>query len=376
LYYPIGLVLKKLSDKKFVGSKNEYSLVEAEHGMRMYINSDHLQKIEIDRTYFFATSLNFPEVCLGSGSCEGERKKNSAEKGIELHPTSQYAVADKIIYECAKDVNISLFRRGGELVLRRDNAVQRATINTCGIGDDWNADIKKVTAGDYQRYFANEIGGHYQRFSNSLLGRLIPDQTNLKNCNQTQTSLLSTRVGGGASLSANYLVNLNIGGSGELSGVSRTTLDEGIYIFYSSYFMQNSPTGVIETIFTCDELPTLLPEELYLVTIYNDNLDGDSVSISARELLSPQNLISGTSESPFAGIGFASVSGKQIGQYFRIKGYYEYFKLKGLFRKFLEDETQIPYLVSIDAEDHVYDRNMEFFTQLLLAAMVEPRPAR
>lgn len=418
LYYPIGLVVRRLGVRELSPGR-KFALVEAEHGLRMYIKVDHLQILENDKTYFFADSLHFVPYCRSANSCSKTDKERQLKDKHNLHPKLLYAVSDEAVDTC-RGLEVSLFRPRHRKIHRKDGSFRPSYLDACvenpdlddetgrPLGGGWVEEVKIVTHQDYTDVFQVPIRGHYQRFSDSFISRVLPFNTSAKRCNEKSIEEVRARGGGGASANVDiYVFKLSATGEYQRMTERITELGRGLYIFYSTYAMDrvveleepedeedynnftvasggweygSAKRFPIETIFSCDKEDgnNLVPEKLYLVNIHNSGLEGGETAFYARDFIDTfrKQESAGENFGEFAGFRLASRDGRKVGQFWKITGYFEYFRIRDAFRRFLRDNTKIPELVEFDAEEYKIQRNEDYFTHLLIAATTEAKPAR
>ncbi len=344
LYYPMGLVVKKLdSDNIRLGNGKIYILVEAEHGLKMYVDQTHLQAIEPGYTYVFANSLKFEPYCLGTRTCDAARRLEAMKKKRYLSPTGYYAGIRGDLTACDESP-VTLYKQGHHTVYRADGRVQSAMLNICQMSDAtdekvWPEGVKIVTFDKYKDYFSFEVGGNYQRFTDTVLAKLIPFSTNRKDCNEVSMNQINNRIGAGGGVDVTiYVAKLSAGASTEKILENLTTLPDGIYIFYSSYLFHQQKFDAIEIFFNCDDKDggrNLNPISLYSIKIHNSNVDGGEIIINGQELIDVIIDLSRSNGSKLDGITYASQAGRKIGRYWKVNGYYEYFRLREAYSLYL-----------------------------------------
>ena len=139
--------------------------------------------------------------------------------------------------------------------------------------------------------------------------------------------------------------------------------------------MNKNKFSPIETFFNCDDQEggkNLSPVSLYSISIHHNNVDGGEILISGQDLIDQLITLSTVSNNTqLDGVKYASPAGKKIGQYFKISGYYEYFRLRDAYKTYLKENSNVNGTVDFDSDSIHFERNLSYFTHLLLEATTE-----
>lgn len=398
LYYPIGLVVRDTGVREKLRG-HTLRLVESEYALLLLIPDDHLTKLEPGKTYVFANGLDFPPYCR-ERECFGETAAKAKKRQFVLNPTRRFSMSDTPINGC-EPLQVALYDKGNKLLRRADGKPEskeyvlpcfeptRQEIDAGSFGTRRNGQVKIVTADAFKVLFDVPLRGDYHRLSKGILERFAPSMTSVKPCGTTLTFRTANKASAGMEVGGSYFIFSGKFGGNVTEGATRTRqLGADVFMQSSTYSLvresqaDNSDQPVlgtagsqpIVTYLKCDR--GLTPKTLSMVRVYNESLgDVPPVILLPEEL---QNTAAGQANGEmgeFAGIMPASPSARERGQVWRVKGYYEYFRLRDAFRSYISNDSDLPEILHMDGADQTtLLRYIDYFAHLLMAATTEPRP--
>lgn len=298
LFYPIGLVVRKF-DEATIGQK-KYILVEADHGLRMYIPERDLAPLKSDKVYFFADSHRPTPYC-GPNAVEckftaEEKKLDSGEKGPEINPRLRWAVADREKVEgeitidelkTCQNVDVEIFNRG-----KPTKAYEKAKLPVCTDNDDgptFNDRIKVVTVETYRKLFETGISGAYVHFEENVLQKILPKTTKLKPCGIKKLNQIEAVGEGGGKIDVDvYFVKFSVGGQLQFLNKEVLTLGDKLFIHYGGFALKvgNRRKDIetklaIQTLYECDS-GTLEPDKPRKITLFHPLLGSRDISMAVK----------------------------------------------------------------------------------------------
>ncbi len=374
LYYPIGLVVDVLGDESITdrGRSRAYKLVHAEHGLLLYVPAEHLAPISSDTAFVFADGPVPVSYCSGQRDCPITAPGTN---GQVLHASQRYATAPLSALTgldgngCGR-LEIAPHDRWGASTRGGASTRERAYVDTCLPDADGtpgrNGNIRIVTAESAKTRMAAAPTGSLQRYTPSLLKKIVPTAFTVKECNQKYTE--ETALTAGAALKvANWI---EIEGGANHKRALETKLSEGCYYLYGNYTIRFPGSGNDEAlddiVFVANcvkDDPTKLEKGLSLL-IYNDSFPDRLLSVDANDVLKEGYLAS------FGTAGLEPVrltDNLRHGQFWRIRGSDQYFYWRTALRKYMLDNPQLEPIIRPLDETHAV-AVADFFAHLVMAA--------
>ena len=379
LYYPIGLVVRRLSEIKT--ASRVLALVEAEHGMHMYIPEEDLAPVEDGKTYIFANSHLLKPYCIGHPKCDGPdpEKPNQNLSAQRLYAIAISQPEPGLEGDSCASFRVDLY---GKSAVKVDiGQSNQAYVDTCLFDSRDNqrkldGRIKVVVADKYKKLFSIPLDGSYQRFSGTLLSRIIPNTLTYKACNETSVS--RTHVKGTISVGVEYdYYFVNAKASGELGTEKAWTSEEGSdkYIFYSYYYLhrRNLNNGyTVAAISLCDEHKAY-PDKPYYLSLTNEAFGSGEISVVYSHLKETYRMI----VPEFRGLNDTPTQEMYSrGQFWTISGSDQYFIMRDALKAYVFDmDEAITELAPSDAPtDLERERTRDFIAHLILAAASRFKP--
>ena len=294
LYYPIGLIVRKLGTAMIGGGA--YDLVEADHGLRMYIPDADLAKVDPDKVYFFANSHMVIPYCAPNRNCPFTSSVPSDDtKASGLHPRLKWAAAKKDDIKgdvtlfgmtSCEPVPVQIFNRGtssSEGAAKLPICVQP---NAQGLtGPDGR--IKVVTEDIYRKIFNTDVWGAYVRFSNGVLQAIFDKVLEAKGCGWKRITRISSTAKAGIEGDFDvYFAKFGLKAQAEFLATQSRELGEKHFIHYGTYVINlgDSPNRPVEklaiqSMFICDE-NTLEPDKPAKIVFYHPKLSNEGEDMS------------------------------------------------------------------------------------------------
>lgn len=409
LYYPIGLVVRKLGEVRHAST--DYWLVETEYALRTYIRKAHLSPMEENSVYLFANGVSKPKrYCPGQGA--PDCTPASYVEGRQIAPQTRYAVATRADFAAShavEDVNYigaPSDRRCGVVRVdvhgrsnRRDAAPilqERARLNTCvdeGVPLDphermvssgqqfLDPTLKIVRLADYEAYFDKKVASSLLRMDRGMIGRLAPEFETQKKCNTVLKFETGTSYSIQGGVGIKFLSALEIGGDAAKKSVhsfqEQLGADVAIQLLSYDLATENDQGAVLGAPilirFGCDTRNSA-PQTAHEIRITHP-----SIAVANDFVISFRPVQAGAPP-PDDALAISSEGKSGLfdqGYVFRIRGPADYFpvrdKILALIQLDYRNKLQELYF---DPDDRLYfHRLASFITHLVIASAGSPAPS-
>jgi hypothetical protein len=383
LYYPMGLVVRKLSETHWrqKGVDTQFTYVTAEYGLRFYLPSEQLHPIEADKAYIFNAGLGAVPYCLGDRNCKNHKK------GQVLQANLRYALVDFATQPDARTllegnscgtVSVMLYDK-----LAHPAENKSAYLSTCLKSQEGKMEpigLKVVTADAAKRRFSFNIDGSFERYSASVLRLVDPSVVSIKECGWTTKDNSSFVLSGdlGASLKLG-LVDSDFKMQREVTKEIEKTLVEGEYYLFSMYsYHQLAPDESNDWKFRdiyfsakCDST-NQYPTTPTVIVIENSTFPPpNTLTIVIDDLLASSYFKSYGNKS-YANSNTNSI---QKGLFWRIDGVDEYLRWEAALQAYLQEQPSVQSVTaSLDPEEQQWV--VDFFAHLILASAFQFNPTK
>ncbi|PSW10288.1 hypothetical protein C9J01_18940 [Photobacterium rosenbergii] len=366
--FAIGDRFKPVKKIKFNGNDYYYGIRSS--GLMSFVRVDKTRKIETDKVYFVNRTLEKSFFCTNENNCSGVSKEFS----IRNH----YAVMGKkdFIYNGGcKKFNVQVYQRneekGSELIIPFPNTIN--SIQYCNTND-----IFKFDHVDTEVFFdGTPIVGHLVLLSSKELKKLIPNISDVKNCDekivQVKSELDRIKLNFGLDLSKIYAKF-----SSELEHEIESkyevirTLDRGVFIKFLSFSIESSKMKIlndndiliVELMQTCDK-HVKKPVDFANAT-FNINADKEIEVDIDREDLTKEARTKGEDGNKFVDwvIETQSKPARKNGQTWIIRGIRQHIE----WRDFIQHKFEEQLVEFLDEDDLIYkDRMARYFTMLFMS---------
>lgn len=367
LYYPIGLTGIKIGERDITtnGKSVPYSQVITNYGLRVYIPSSNLKKMEVDRAYIFSNSKESTQYCAGSPEC-------SYKEGREIHPNSRYAILAKEDVPKLKadsgagicnDYNIEPYSAG-----HKTTGEFYAKISTC----IENSDGEKELSGALELAWADKVKQDVDNGVNGTFARLSPkiaedvlSLLSLSNTKECTTEKVDEEVGtiGLATKSPDFMVEIS--GKGEKKITHTRKVPGDYYLRYAtfSWNIDNKNDYAIEDISFTSKCQNLKPSTPLYISLHSKVFPEDSITIDVEKL--SKNYIDFLGAGGF--VKTNDIDDLRQGRFWRIVGSDQYFQWRGIVKWKLTNTKQIKDLL-LPYNNNEKKLILDFLTHVLLAS--------
>lgn len=368
LYYPVGLTGIKLGEKNITkdGVLTNYSYVLTNYGLRVYIPSTNLQKIDANYVYVFANSRIPTQYCAGLPTCK-------EKKGREIHPNLRFAMVTKKI-EVEKLTHDLANNQCGSYFITPINSGNTPTyenyakLSTCKVSTEGStvlSDSLKITWEDkVLENIDKSVNGTFARLSPKIAKDVLSILA-LSNTKECSTVKVEQEVGtiGLAAKTPEFLASL----SGDIvkSVEFKRTAPSNYYFRFATFSWNISQQSDydIEDISFISKCQDLKPHTPLYITLYSKMFAEDSITINVDQLTQSYVDYLGTSGL----VKTTDIDDFRQGRFWYIVGSDQYFQWRGIVKFKLKNSKQVKDLLfSYPNEDK--EQILAFLTHVFLAS--------